>query len=111
MAYAGNHIGWIGGDGSYDMPAKVAIERLLNAKIQAGVPPFYGLEVKAQSVGEGVVIWSGKGSHASIMCEAKIAETEDKRSMVTQSCNGGGPSDGAAAGITSDMINVVSQNL
>lgn len=93
-------------DGSYAMSEAEAISRMMAAQAPAGKPPFFDIAVEANNIGDGVVEWAGAGSHAAIKCQAKVAVVSETSVKVTPSCLGGGPSDGAAAGMTGDMINL-----
>lgn len=95
-----------GADGSYAISESEAITRMMAANAPAGKPPFFDIAVEASNLGDGVIQWSGTGSHAAIKCQAKVSVANEGRINVTPSCLSGGPSDGAAAGMSSDMVSL-----
>jgi hypothetical protein len=91
--------GPIGEANVYAMPTAQAYEKLATTDIQpSNTGPFGRLDTVTGGDGKSSVTWTASGSHAHIECSATIAPAEEK-SRVDVSCGGGGPSDGAAAGM------------
>ena len=84
-------------------PAEV-YQALRSAPVEKGNGAVFGkLDTSVSGNGDSVVYWNASGSHAAHHCEATIAPEGADHSRLTAYCDGGGPSDGAAAGMVSGM--------
>ncbi len=89
----------------YAMPLAQAYERLSTVVIEpSNTGPFGRLETTVMGASATSVIWTASGSHARHQCVMSLTEIEPQRTRVDVSCDGGGPSDGAAAGMIGKMV-------
>ena len=79
------------------------------AKLTAAHPPSDGKSafgtqhLSASGNGESKVYWNASGTFSSTHCEAEITPEGASKSRIMAFCQGGGASDGAAAGMVSGM--------
>jgi len=96
---------WMGsGDPNvYGMSQAEAYQKLRAAPVAKGKgSPFGNLETSVSGDGDKKVYWNASGTFSSNHCEAEVTP-EGSKSRITAFCNGGGASDGAAAGMVSGM--------
>jgi hypothetical protein len=92
---------------TYAMSVAEANAKLASAPTRDGQMPFGDQDIRISRPTQNIVQWDAKGSHSAVSCSAKIEPASEGRVTVTKSCVGGaGPSDGAAAGATGDMVKI-----
>ena len=90
--------------GSYALSSDDAVAKLLEADPRV---VFMGSEKAAvSSRASNVVIWTAIDDHLAVQCTATVKETGENQSTVETGCTGASPSDGAAAGMSSDLMKV-----
>ena len=95
----------IGTPNVYKLPVARAYQKLMAVTIKpSGNGPFYRLETESSGKRNQSVEWTAKGSHAGFRCVASLTPLEAERTRMDVSCQGGGASDGAAAGLVVKMI-------
>jgi hypothetical protein len=84
----------------YDMPAEIAYQKLVAAKVEpSGTGPFGRLDTTVSGSGQSTVEFSASGSMAALHCVATIVPEDTGKTRVDASCDGGGAGNGAANGL------------
>ncbi|WP_309601466.1 hypothetical protein [Sphingomonas sp.] len=88
----------------YPMSQADVYAKLRAAPIQKGNNGVFGnLEASVSGNGDSKVYWNAGGTFSSNHCEAEIAPEGASKSRIMAFCEGGGASDGAAAGMLMGM--------
>ena len=93
-----------GASRTYALSSDDAVAKLLEADPRV---VFMGSEKAAvSSPASNVVIWTAIDDHLAVQCTATVTETGENQSTVETGCSGASPSDGAAAGMSGDLMKV-----
>ena len=92
---------------TYPLTVGEAYAKLASAPISKGKLPFGGLEIRISKPTQNIVQWDAQSAHSAVSCKVNIEPSSEGRVTVIKSCvGGGGPSDGAAASATGDMVRI-----
>ena len=94
-----------GGDANvYPLSQAEVYAKLREAPVQKGNSGMFGnLDSSVSGNGESKIYWNASGTFASNHCEAEITPEGATKSRIMAFCEGGGASDGAAAGMLMGM--------
>lgn len=88
----------------YPMAQADVYAKLTSAKVQKGNSGVFGnLDTSVSGNGDSKVYWNASGTFSSNHCEAEITPEGAAKSRIMAFCQGGGASDGAAAGMLMGM--------
>ena len=94
-----------GGDPNvYPLAQAEVYAKLREAPVQKGNSGMFGnLDSSVSGNGESKIYWNASGTFSSNHCEAEITPEGTTKSRIMAFCEGGGASDGAAAGMLMGM--------
>lgn len=88
----------------YNLPAEEMYKRLSAIQVEpSGTGPYGRLDTTTSGVPSKSVTWHASGSHANFKCTVFIEPRSETKTALNATCGGGGPSDGAAAGMVRTM--------
>jgi hypothetical protein len=91
----------------YQMPADALYQKLDAMEFErSSSGPMGTLDVTKHGEPGKSLTWSGTGAHAAVDCTATLVPLDAQRTQVVTLCGGGGPSEGAAAGMVAKMLQI-----
>ena len=91
----------------YPMPAAALYSTLNAMQIeQSPQGPMGTLDITKHASEPSAITWSGSNAHTMVDCTATLTPLDAARTRVDTQCGGGGPSEGAAAGMGAKILQI-----